>query len=37
MTKEEENKALLRAAEDGDVEALKAALAAGADVKAGNP
>ena len=32
MTTEESNKALLRAAEDGDVEALKAALAAGADV-----
>lgn len=31
MTKEESNEALLSAAEAGDVEALKAALAAGAE------
>ena len=34
MTKEKANKALLRAAEDCDVEALNAALVAGADVNA---
>ena len=34
MTREEVNKALLSAAEEGDVEALKSALAAGADVNA---
>ena len=34
MTKEEANAALFNAAEDGEVEALKAALAAGADVDA---
>lgn len=34
MSKEEANEALLSAAEEGDVEALKAALAAGADVNA---
>ena len=32
MTQEEANEALLSAAEEGDVEALKSALAAGADV-----
>lgn len=36
MTREEENKALLSAAEEGDVESLKAALAAGADVNVVN-